>query len=198
MCSTDCTQCLGLALLPLAMMSIFLNSLLFFPGMQFVSSDKIPDEAWRFGGFLGSGILIFFPAVVYFRLKNFDCWGCFNHPAFGRSLSNFNAVIFSCVGILGSAYGLLIALFAIYRGPKCFVGADKWEYPFHKGNYVVDLKFWKDCKSPPHIVPWHLSIFIIQGLVSTTELVICTSELITGLLGTIFASEKCPWAYREV
>ncbi|XP_072474371.1 transmembrane 4 L6 family member 4-like [Notamacropus eugenii] len=197
MCSTNYTHCLGIALLHMALLSILLNILLFFPGMQRVSPEKIPDEAWKLGGFLGSGIVMLFPAVVYLQLRKFDCWGCFHHPAFGRSLSNVNAVIFSSIGILGSSYGLFISLLALYRGPKCFVGGDKWEYPFHKGNYLVDLKFWKDCKSPPHIVPWHLSIFIIQGLLSTTQLIICICELISGLLGTVFVSEKFPWAHRE-
>ncbi|XP_043849267.1 transmembrane 4 L6 family member 4-like [Dromiciops gliroides] len=197
MCSTDCTHCLGATLLHMALISMLLNILLFFPGMQRVSAEKIPDEAWKLGGLMGSGVLILFPASVYLQLRHFNCWGCFNHPACGRSLSSMNAVIFSCVGILGSSYGLFMALFAIYRGPKCFVGGDKWEYPFHKGNYLVDLKYWKDCKSPAHIVPWHLSIFITQSLLSVSEFVICTFELISGLLGTVFVSEKCPWAHKD-
>ncbi|XP_068960513.1 transmembrane 4 L6 family member 4-like [Petaurus breviceps papuanus] len=197
MCSTNYTHCLGVMLLHLALISILLNILLFFPGMQRVSSDKIPDEAWELGGLMGSGIMMLFPGVVYLQLRHFDCWGCFKHPACGRSLSNVNSVIFSSVGIVGSSYALFISLLAIYRGPKCFVGGDKWEYPFHKGNYLVDRKYWKDCKSPDHIVPWHLSIFLIQGLIGTIQLIICIFELISGLLGIVFVSEKYPWARRE-
>ncbi|XP_036611589.1 transmembrane 4 L6 family member 4-like [Trichosurus vulpecula] len=196
MCSTNCTHCLGVVLLHTAMLSIFLNTLLFFPSLQRVSPDKISDEIWLLGGLVGSGIVMLFPAVVYLRLRKFTCWGCFHHPACGKSLSNINALVFSSIGIVGSSYGLLVALIALYRGPKCFAGGDKWEYPFNKGNYLVDLKFWKDCKSPRYIVPWHLSIFIIQGLSSATQCVICAFELISSLLGIVFVSEKCPWARR--
>uniref|UniRef100_A0A7N4NZ75 Uncharacterized protein n=1 Tax=Sarcophilus harrisii TaxID=9305 RepID=A0A7N4NZ75_SARHA len=167
MCSTNCTHCLGATLLHMAILSMILNILLFFPAMQRVSIDKIPNEAWSFGGLLGSGVM------------------------------NGNVALFSCVGILGSSYGLFMALFAIYKGPKCFVGGDSWEYPFHKGNYLVDLNYWKDCISPPHIIPWHLSIFIVQVLVSSAQLAICICTVMSGLLGSIFTSEKCPWSHKE-
>ncbi|XP_051839256.1 transmembrane 4 L6 family member 4-like isoform X2 [Antechinus flavipes] len=134
MCSTNCTHCLGATLLHMAILSMILNILLFFPAMQRVSIDKIPNEAWRFGGLLGSGVMIFFPATLYLRMKKLDCYGCVINILCVKSLSSGNAALFSCVGILGSSYGLFVALFAIYKGPKCFVGGDKWEYPFHKGG----------------------------------------------------------------
>ncbi|XP_074154461.1 transmembrane 4 L6 family member 4-like isoform X3 [Sminthopsis crassicaudata] len=132
MCSTNCTHCLGATLLHMAILSMILNILLFFPAMQHVSIDKIPNEAWRFGGLLGSGVMILFPATVYLRMKKLGCYGCIINIFCGKS--NGNAALFSCIGLLGSSYGLFVSLFAIYKGPKCFVGGDKWEYPFHKGG----------------------------------------------------------------
>ncbi|XP_031813647.1 transmembrane 4 L6 family member 4-like isoform X3 [Sarcophilus harrisii] len=139
---------------------------------------------------------ILFPATVYLRMKKLDCYACIINLLCVKSLSNGNVALFSCVGILGSSYGLFMALFAIYKGPKCFVGGDSWEYPFHKGNYLVDLNYWKDCISPPHIIPWHLSIFIVQVLVSSAQLAICICTVMSGLLGSIFTSEKCPWSHK--
>lgn len=59
MCSGSFAKCLGITLIPLAIVSFLCNILLLFPGGKpAANSENITDEAWYFGGILGSGILV--------------------------------------------------------------------------------------------------------------------------------------------
>lgn len=58
MCSGGFAKCLGITLMPLAIVCVLCNILLFFPGGTSVDSKYITDEVWYFGGILGSGVLV--------------------------------------------------------------------------------------------------------------------------------------------
>lgn len=58
MCTGSCAKCLGITLIPLAILCVLCNILLFFPGGKIVDSEKITDEVWYFAGIFGSGILV--------------------------------------------------------------------------------------------------------------------------------------------
>lgn len=59
MCSGNFAKCLGITLIPLAILCFLCNILLLFPGGKPAkNNDDITDEAWYFGGIIGSGILV--------------------------------------------------------------------------------------------------------------------------------------------
>lgn len=58
MCSGGFAKCLGISLLPLAVVCVLCNILLFFPGGKSVDSENITEQVWYFGGILGSGVLV--------------------------------------------------------------------------------------------------------------------------------------------
>ena len=59
MCSGSCAKCLGITLIPLAILCLLCNILLFFPGGSVAdNNDHITDEVWYFGGIFGSGALV--------------------------------------------------------------------------------------------------------------------------------------------
>lgn len=58
MCTGGFAKCLGISLMPLAVVCVLCNILLFFPAGQTVDSEHITDEVWYFGGLLGSGVLV--------------------------------------------------------------------------------------------------------------------------------------------
>lgn len=58
MCCGGCAKCLGITLIPLAVLCTLANILLFFPGGNVETSEHITDEVWYFGGILGSGVLV--------------------------------------------------------------------------------------------------------------------------------------------
>lgn len=58
MCSGGFAKCLGISLLPLAIVCVLCNILLFFPDGKIVESEHISKQVWYFGGILGSGVLV--------------------------------------------------------------------------------------------------------------------------------------------
>uniref|UniRef100_A0A8C3Y2R2 Transmembrane 4 L six family member 4 n=1 Tax=Catharus ustulatus TaxID=91951 RepID=A0A8C3Y2R2_CATUS len=85
MCTGGCAKCLGITLIPLAGLCALANILLFFPGGTVVKeTEHITDEVWYFGGILGSGVLMIFPALVFSGLQNNDCCGCCGNHSCGK------------------------------------------------------------------------------------------------------------------
>ncbi|XP_030897344.1 transmembrane 4 L6 family member 4 [Leptonychotes weddellii] len=85
MCSGGCAKCLGGTLIPLALFGFLANILLFFPGGKVIDdNDHLSDEVWFFGGILGNGVLMIFPALVFLGLKNNDCCGCCGNESCGK------------------------------------------------------------------------------------------------------------------
>ena len=59
MCTGGFAKCLGITLIPLAIVSVLCNILLFFPGGKVAdTSDHITEEVFYMGGLLGSGVLV--------------------------------------------------------------------------------------------------------------------------------------------
>ncbi|KAK3533245.1 hypothetical protein QTP70_013654 [Hemibagrus guttatus] len=108
MCSGNFAKCLGITLIPLAILCLLCNILLLFPGGKPAeNNDDITDEAWYFGGIIGSGVLMFF------------------------------SIIFAGVGLLGAGYSFIVSAVAINRGPKCSINGT-YTYPFSEGAPELD------------------------------------------------------------
>ncbi|XP_066477692.1 transmembrane 4 L6 family member 4 [Tiliqua scincoides] len=192
MCCGGCAKCLGVVLIPLAILCTIANVLLFFPGGTIQDTNHISDEVWYFGGILGSGVLMVFPALVFLGLKNNDCCGCCGSEGCGKRFAMFTSVIFAAVGVVGAGYSFIVSAVALNRGPLCSIyGNDTWKYPFENGNYLGNHGIWTDCKSPENIVPWNLTLFSLLLIMSGTQVVLCAIQAINGLLGTICGECKC-------
>ncbi|MEE6500990.1 hypothetical protein FKM82_004021 [Ascaphus truei] len=135
MCSGGCAKCLGIALIPLAILSVLANILLFFPGGTVLENNEhITDEVWYFGGIVGAGVLMIFPALVFLGLKNNDCCGCCGNESCGKRFAMFSSILFAAIGFVGAGYCFIISAVGINKGPKCLTrnGAG-WDYPFDNG-----------------------------------------------------------------
>lgn len=77
MCSGGFAKCLGISLMPLAIVCVLCNILLFFPGGKSVDSQHITEQVWYFGGILGSGVLVstlkFQHSVIAGKIKDAHC-----------------------------------------------------------------------------------------------------------------------------
>lgn len=186
MCSGGCAKCLGISLLPLAVLCTLANILLFFPGGKVADdSAHITDEVWYFGGIIGSGVLMIFPALVFLGLKNNDCCGCCGNKSCGERFAMFSSIIFAAVGFVGAGYCFVISAFAINKGPKCQIDNGNWTYPFANGDYLGNDTLQQQCISPKDIVPWNLTLFLLLLLMSGAQAVLCAIQAINGLMGTI-------------
>ncbi|XP_042314287.1 transmembrane 4 L6 family member 4 [Sceloporus undulatus] len=196
MCSGGCAKCLGVTLIPLAVLCTIANILLFFPGGTVQDSNGISTEVWYFGGILGSGVLMVFPALVFLGLKNNDCCGCCGNESCGKRFAMFTSIIFAAVGVVGAGYCFIVSAVALNLGPKCLItnpvnGSKEWNYPFKDGNYLADHDLWRLCESPENLVPWNLTLFSLLLIMSGIQVVLCAIQAINGLLGTICGDCKC-------
>ncbi|XP_057697393.1 transmembrane 4 L6 family member 4-like [Corythoichthys intestinalis] len=188
MCSGGFAKCLGISLLPLAVVCVLCNILLFFPGGKVVDSEHITKEVWYFGGILGSGVLMIFPALVFLGLKNNDCCGCCGNESCGRRFAMLSSILFAAVGLVGAGYSVIVSAVAINQGPQCLAEVNNtkiWTYPFNDGDYLTNSTIWSKCIEPAGVVSWHLSLFSVLLVMGLIQLVLCAVQVINGLLGAL-------------
>ncbi|XP_063772016.1 transmembrane 4 L6 family member 4-like [Pseudophryne corroboree] len=201
MCSGGCAKCLGMTLIPLAILCVLANILLFFPGGKVASStDHISREVFFLGGLAGSGVLMIFPALVFLGLKKNDCCGCCGNENCGKRFAMFSSVIFAALGFAGAAYNFIIAALAITKGPKCYIasiGSEQiWDYPFTDEKYLEKPEIWDICGEinsfkTEIIITWNLTLFSMLLIMATVQGVLCAVQVINGLIGTICGDFKC-------
>ncbi|XP_063772013.1 transmembrane 4 L6 family member 4-like isoform X1 [Pseudophryne corroboree] len=192
MCTGSCAKCLGIALIPLAILCILANILLFFPGGKVAANNgHISDEVWYFGGILGSGVLMVFPALVFLGLKNNDCCGCCGNEKCGQRFAMFSSMLFAAIGFVGAGYSFIISIVGIQKGPKCDIGNGNWTYAFDGENYLGNPSVWTKCQAPTDIVPWNLTLFSLLLIMSAVQAVLCAVQVINGLIGTFCGDCKC-------
>ncbi|XP_019720287.1 transmembrane 4 L6 family member 4 [Hippocampus comes] len=188
MCSGGFAKCLGISLIPLVIVCVLCNILLFFPGGEIIDKDKITEEVWYFGGILGSGVLMIFPALVFLGLKNNDCCGCCGNESCGRRFAMLNSILFAAVGLVGAGYSVIVSAVAINHGPKCLTLVNEtqtWTYPFNDGDYLTDSNMWSKCIEPVGVVSWHLSLFSVLLVMGLIQIALCAVQVINGLLGAL-------------
>lgn len=175
--------------MPLAIVCVLCNILLFFPGGTSVDSKYITDEVWYFGGILGSGVLMIFPALVFLGLKNNDCCGCCGNESCGRRFAMLSSILFAGVGVLGAGYSVIVSSVAINHGPICLFQKNEtekgWSYPFSNGDYLSNKTFWTLCEEPQGVVSWHLSLFAVLLVMGLIQMALCAVQVVNGLLGAL-------------
>ncbi|KAM5153385.1 transmembrane 4 L6 family member 18 isoform 1-T1 [Callospermophilus lateralis] len=74
--SRKCGGCLSCLLIPLALWSIIVNILLYFPNGQvsYAASNKLTNYVWYFEGICFSGVMMLMVAVVLLVLDNESCY----------------------------------------------------------------------------------------------------------------------------
>ncbi|XP_070817438.1 transmembrane 4 L6 family member 4 [Chaetodon trifascialis] len=189
MCSGSFAKCLGITLMPLSIVCVLCNILLFFPGGKSVESEHITEQVWYFGGILGSGVLMIFPALVFLGLKNNDCCGCCGNESCGRRFAMLSSILFAAVGVLGAGYSVIVSAVAINHGPECVVyrnSTDKlWSSPFSNGDYLSNKTAWSICLEPAGVVSWHLSLFSVLLVMGLIQMALCAVQVVNGLLGAL-------------
>ncbi|XP_047442138.1 transmembrane 4 L6 family member 4 [Mugil cephalus] len=188
MCSGSFAKCLGVSLIPLAIVCVLCNILLFFPGGTTVEKEQITEQVWYFGGILGSGVLMIFPALVFLGLKNNDCCGCCGNESCGKRFAMLSSILFAAVGVVGAGYSVIVSAVAINGGPQCGIKNGtviSWTYPFENGNYLTNSSMWPVCIEPSGVVSWHLSLFSVLLVMGLIQIALCAVQVINGLLGCL-------------
>ncbi|XP_032978512.1 transmembrane 4 L6 family member 18 isoform X3 [Rhinolophus ferrumequinum] len=152
--SRKCGGCLSGLLIPLALWSITVNILLYFPNGQtsYASSNKLTNFVWYFEGICFSGIMTLL------------------------------SIIFSALGIAFSGYCLVISALGLVQGPYCRT-LDGWEYAFEgtAGRFLTDSSVWIQCLEPAHVVEWNIILFSILIVLSGLQVIVCLIKIIIQL-----------------
>ncbi|XP_072263985.1 transmembrane 4 L6 family member 4-like [Pyxicephalus adspersus] len=203
MCTGGCAKCLGITLIPLAVLCLLANILLFFPaGKVAKSNDHITKEVFYLGGLLGSGVLMIFPALVFLGMKKNDCCGCCGNESCGKRFASFSSILFAAIGFVGAGYNFIISAVAINKGPICYLGSDRWDYAFNNGDYLGNHTLWQECQvyqdadgknkvDTDVIITWNLTLFSMLLIMGGVQAVLCAIQAINGLIGTICGDCKC-------
>ncbi|XP_036099603.1 transmembrane 4 L6 family member 1 [Molossus molossus] len=183
MCYGKCARCIGQSLVPLAILCIVANILLYFPNgeTKYAREGHLSKFVWFFSGVVGGGFLIFLPAFVFIALEQ-DEWGRDNC---GKRCAMLSSVLAALIGIVGSGYCAIGAALGLATGPLCLDSSNQWNYTFLDtgGQYLLDRSTWSECIEPKHAVEWNVSLFSILLALSGLEFVLCLVQVINGMLG---------------
>ncbi|XP_070685377.1 transmembrane 4 L6 family member 5 [Pempheris klunzingeri] len=189
MCVSRCLQCVGVSLVPMAIVCMLANFLLLLPGLQihFLLEGHVTREATWATGLWGSGFLILIGArgfVLSSKTK-----GC---CAFrGQMLYQ---LLYSCVCLLAAGFCCLVSATGLSQGPLCLYNTSSgptWGVPLqplpdlHVG-YLYNRTLWSGvCLEPEGVVQWNVGLFSVMGGASGLQTVLCGANILNTLLGLV-------------
>ncbi|XP_073915340.1 transmembrane 4 L6 family member 18 [Castor canadensis] len=174
-----CRSCLSALLIPLALWSMVVNVLLYFPNGQasHTASTQLSDYVWYFEGICFSGVMMLGVAVVLLVLDN-DKYRCCQSENCSDTYTTLLSIVFSALGIALSGYCLVISALGLVQGPFCRTHGG-WEYAFEDtaGRFLTDSSVWGECLEPVHVVPWTIISFSTLIVLSGLQVIICLSRV---------------------
>ncbi|CAI5775678.1 transmembrane 4 L6 family member 18 [Podarcis lilfordi] len=179
-----CGGCLSCLLIPLALWSIVINILLYFPDGKalYASSNNLTNYVWYFEGICFSGIMMLMLAALLIFLDRDTFQKCCPSESCTRTYRRFISVVLALLGIAFSGYSLIISTLGLVQGPYCRTSAG-WEYAFKDtaGRYLTDHASWSECSEPAYVVEWNIILFSILIALSGLQMLICFLKVIAEL-----------------
>nr|XP_056705806.1 transmembrane 4 L6 family member 18 [Euleptes europaea] len=179
-----CGGCLSCLLIPLALWSIVINVLLYFPDGKtwHASGSNLNNYVWYFEGICFSGIMMLLLAALLIALDREIFPRCCQSESCTKTYRSVVSVVLSLLGIAFSGYSLIISTLGLVQGPYCKTPAG-WEYIFKDtvGSYLVDHTAWSECSEPAYVVEWNVILFSILIALSGLQMLICFLKVIAEL-----------------
>ncbi|KAM4567063.1 transmembrane 4 L6 family member 5 isoform 2-T3 [Odontesthes bonariensis] len=189
MCVSKCLRCVGVSLVPMAIICMLSNILLLLPELKvhFLLEGHVTREATWATGLWGSGFLILLGAQKFIRISNTR--GC---CAFRSQM--LCQVLYSCLGMLAAGSCFLVSATGLSQGPLCLYNSSSgptWGVPLqplpdqHSG-YLYNRTLWSGvCLEPRSVVQWNVALFSVMGATSLLQTVLCGANILNSLLGMI-------------
>uniref|UniRef100_A0A668AT37 Si:dkey-83h2.3 n=1 Tax=Myripristis murdjan TaxID=586833 RepID=A0A668AT37_9TELE len=176
MCVSGCLRCVGLMLVPLAVVCMLANVLLLLPGLQvhFLLEGHVTREATWATGLWGSGLLV-----------RADCVCACVCVCVGGQL------VYSCVCVLAAGFCSLVSGTGLVNGPLCLHNTSSgpaWGVPFKTTGdggqvYLFERSLWSSvCLQPAGVVQWNVTLFSVLGGASALQTLLCTANILNTLL----------------
>uniref|UniRef100_A0A4W6BVN6 Si:dkey-83h2.3 n=1 Tax=Lates calcarifer TaxID=8187 RepID=A0A4W6BVN6_LATCA len=166
MCVSRCLQCVGMSLVPMAIVCMLSNILLLLPELKihFLLEGHVTREATWATGLWGSGFLML----------------C--------------QVLYSCVCLLAAGSCCVVSATGLSQGPLCLYNTTSgrtWGVPLHSG-YLYNRTLWSGvCVEPRAVVQWNVVLFSVMGGSSGLQTVLCAANILNSLLGLILGQGLC-------
>uniref|UniRef100_A0A669Q3W2 Transmembrane 4 L six family member 18 n=1 Tax=Phasianus colchicus TaxID=9054 RepID=A0A669Q3W2_PHACC len=165
-----CGSCLSCLLVPLALWSVVVNILLYFPNgnASYVASYQHPNYVWYFEGICFSGVMVSVDLWIFNYLQ--DC----SHTEIFFPLQSFISIVLAMLGVAFSGYSCIIFTLGLIQGPFCN-SSSGWDYIFKDtvGGYLTDYSAWSQCTEPANAVEWSIILLSILITLSGLQLIIC-------------------------
>uniref|UniRef100_A0A3Q3MPV6 Uncharacterized protein n=1 Tax=Mastacembelus armatus TaxID=205130 RepID=A0A3Q3MPV6_9TELE len=161
---TWCLRCVGVSLIPMAIVCMLSNMLLLLPelSIQFLLEGHVTREATWATGLWGSGFL------VLITLQQIHI----NNEHFFRCLTGSSGMLcqvgYSCVCLLAACCCLLVSATGLSHGPLCLYNSTSDTHSFsvavdHSG-YLYNRTLWSGvCQRPHDVVKWNVILFSVMG-----------------------------------
>uniref|UniRef100_A0A8C0BX32 Transmembrane 4 L6 family member 1 n=1 Tax=Buteo japonicus TaxID=224669 RepID=A0A8C0BX32_9AVES len=181
MCVGKCSRIVGPCLLALGMLSVAANILLLLPGgtSKYLVEGHISKQARAMPGVWGGGITVStavctapFFVCLWSRDEGTEQVAPLRPPA-------FISAVLSKLALLGAAACFVLSGVGLTDGPLCFYNASEAQ------NYLYDRRTWSTCLEPEGIVAWNVVLFSLLLLVSATEMVLASLQILNGCLGCL-------------
>ncbi|XP_076727500.1 transmembrane 4 L6 family member 5-like [Callospermophilus lateralis] len=172
----ECAHCVGLSLIPLSLVCIVENVLLWVPDEKTWSSDQLSVHVLLMPGFIGGGLMVLCPG---FRMVLAAWGGCCGSISLAHRVQIPCSCWCSVFGMLGAIYCLSVSGVGLRIGPKCSING-QWDYHFQEtaGAYLKNDTSWNLCEEPLKVVPWNVTLFFLLVVASCLEIVLCGLHLV--------------------
>ncbi|KFQ23237.1 Transmembrane 4 L6 family member 18, partial [Mesitornis unicolor] len=183
-----CGSCLSCLLVPLALWSIVVNILLYFPNGKTAHADsyQLPNYVWYFEGICFSGVMILLLAAVLIALECNVFYRCCQSESCNKTYRSFISIVLALLGVAFSGYSCIVFTLGLIQGPFCN-SAGGWDYIFRDtaGGYLTDYSAWFQCTEPANIVEWHIILLSVLIALSGLQVIICSLKVAAELKRTL-------------
>ncbi|XP_069829976.1 transmembrane 4 L6 family member 18-like [Dendropsophus ebraccatus] len=191
----NCSEYSILALIPLAVWSIVVNILLYFPNGDntYAANNQLTNYVWYFQGICFGGIMMIILSTVLLLVDFYKCNSrcCAGKRRYHIHCSRLGSALFALLGILFSGYSLIISSLGLSQGPYCRTDTG-WSYPFAStgGGYLGASSTWSQCIEPSYVVEWNIILFSILIALSALQVIICICKVVYDVAGLLCVKHK--------
>uniref|UniRef100_A0A3Q2ZSI6 Si:dkey-83h2.3 n=1 Tax=Kryptolebias marmoratus TaxID=37003 RepID=A0A3Q2ZSI6_KRYMA len=167
MCVSRYLRCVGVSLVPMAIVCMLCNILLLLPELDihFLLEGHVTKEATWATGLWGSGFLML----------------C--------------QVLYSCVGLLAAFICFLVSGTGLVNGPLCQYNSPSgptWGAPLGHSGYLYNRTMWSGvCMKPESVVQWNVVLFAVMGTISALQVLLCGLNVLNSMMGLILGQGSC-------
>ncbi|XP_030633855.1 transmembrane 4 L6 family member 1 [Chanos chanos] len=187
MCVARCSHCIGLSLVPLAVVCMLANTLLLFPNLQirYLAERHVTREAALCTGFWANGFLVLVAARGYVSSAQKT-----NSCSFRMEM--MCQIAYSSVAMAAAGFSALVSGAGLSNGPHCLhnsTGCPEWgRVPVcNLASRLYESKLCASaCMEPYGVVLWNTVLFFILLAASGLQVFLCALQTLNAFLGMIF------------